>query len=504
MKHLTTLFLSLVSLSLCACNAPISSSSFASSSTSESSASSTSSTSVDESSTINVYYLNDFHGSILERTHGIYYEGGLLKVGGYLKAKKEADPNHTIIMTGGDMWQGSLESNDNYGELITVAMNKIGCDAAILGNHDFDYGKETLFNNMKKADYPFLATNINYVADNTFWGHSSFSTVVTKGGIKVGLIGSIGQGITTSITSSNVEDLDFVDPLPVAQKEATRLRNEEGCSLVIYGTHSGYSSVDVGGCKGYFDAIFTAHNHQLENGKTSDGVPYLEGACNGEYISHYAINMNRTTVVSIQQEVIKADSSWSEDSDLLKIESQYLDETFLAKANRKVGTSDDGFSYMTIANAECKAMYEYYKPSYPNLALAMANKQRADIAKGDFTYSDLYKATPFMNKTIITLAKGSDIKNQASINLTYTGDTTTYATLDNDTYYTIVIIDYILLHQSVTKNYDYFRSFKKSDIIKSNDIYPMDILASYFETTLGGIIASDDYSMLAPGMNIYR
>ena len=75
------------------------------------------------------------HGSILENSSGTYYEGGLAKVGGKLKEFKAADPDHTFIISSGDMWQGSMESNLNEGALITEAMNNIGFDSMTLGNH---------------------------------------------------------------------------------------------------------------------------------------------------------------------------------------------------------------------------------------------------------------------------------------------------------------------------------------------------------------------------------
>ena len=71
----------------------------------------------------------------MENSSGTYYEGGLAKVGGKLKEFKAADPDHTFIISSGDMWQGSMESNLNEGALITEAMNNIGFDSMTLGNH---------------------------------------------------------------------------------------------------------------------------------------------------------------------------------------------------------------------------------------------------------------------------------------------------------------------------------------------------------------------------------
>jgi 2',3'-cyclic-nucleotide 2'-phosphodiesterase (5'-nucleotidase family) len=184
MKNKTTLgfWLILASLTLTGCGVSLSSqsasssaltSSFTPSSATTSSSENTSTTPISSSSgsgstavtsvskdgVYQFYAVNDFHGSVLENS-SYYYEGGLAKVGGKLKALKAADPEHTFIISSGDMWQGSLESNSNYGALVTEVMNNIGFDSMTIGNHEFDYGQSYIQTNRKAANFPFLAGNI--------------------------------------------------------------------------------------------------------------------------------------------------------------------------------------------------------------------------------------------------------------------------------------------------------------------------------------------------------
>jgi 2',3'-cyclic-nucleotide 2'-phosphodiesterase (5'-nucleotidase family) len=105
----------------------------------------------------------------------------------------------------------------------------------------------------------------------------------------------------------------------------------------------------------------------------------------------------------------------------------------------------------TVANAGCKAIYEKYKKNHSDLALAMENSQRASLSSGTISYSSLYKATPFMNKIVIMKVLGQDITNEAAYNKTYTGDTTTYGTLNASTYYTVAVIDYLVYHQNIIR-----------------------------------------------------
>ncbi|MCQ2742657.1 MAG: bifunctional metallophosphatase/5'-nucleotidase [Bacilli bacterium] len=511
MKKIKFAFLaSTLAVILCSCGykAPTSSSRRPSSSSSTN----TSSVSVEEGDEIfNVYSINDFHGSILERTIDGKFEGGLLKIGGYLKAQKEADPEHTIILSSGDMWQGSLESNYNHGYLVTEAMNYIGFDAMTLGNHDFDYGQDWLLKNKELADFPFLAANIN-MWDKTMrrptatrWDKTDDSVVLERGGKKIGVVGVIGYGQTTSITSPNVSDLYFSDPKMYAQNEAVRLRNQ-GCDAVILSIHSSVSVVSGwGGAKKYFDAVFGGHTHYEENSKTADGVPMLQAACNGEYISHFEIKFSKDNVVTVTDaENIEASSRWNRDKGINSIMNKYLDtEEFNTMSNRECGTLNGKLTKYTVANAGCKAIYEKYKNEFPDLALAMENSQRSSINAGKFTYSDLYKATPFMNNIVIAKLKGEDILQEAKMTYTYTGDIAKFGTLKSNEYYTIAVIDYLAYHQDYNKSYDYFPSFKEENVLAVKETYPVDLTYDYFKS-IGPNINSYDFSGADKGFGIYN
>ena len=487
--------------------------------TTSSSTSGSSSTSIGSSSqsgaadgTYQFYAINDFHGSILENSSGNYYEGGLSKVGGYLKARKDADPEHTFIISSGDMWQGSLESNDNYGACVTEAMNYIGFDSMTIGNHEFDYGQSYILQNEAAANFPFLGGNImkwDGGTTSTPWGHSDISTVVERGGIKVGIIGMIGEGLTTSITSKNVSDVIFVNPETLVENEALRLKSEEGCSVVILSIHADYSSVygpwaESDNLKSYLDGVFCAHTHYSNLFKTADGVPMLQAYCNGEAISHFELAIKNGAVSCTKYENISASSSWSEDAGIEEIESKYIGtEPFISKSTASCGNLVGSFTSSTIADASCKAIYEKYKTVYGDLALAMENSQRASLYSGDVTYSALYKATPFTNNIVILRALGKDILNEAGYGQhTYTGDTSTYGNIVSTSYYKIAVIDYVAYHQNIDKEYNYFNDLNNhpENILAEYDTYPVDVTFDYFKT-LGGTINSSSFS--GTGYNIY-
>ena len=318
---------------------------------------------VPEDGVFDFYCVNDFHGSIVEQTPR-YYEGGIAKVFGQLKAYKDADPEHVFIFSAGDMFQGSLESNDNLGSLVVESMNYVGFDAMTVGNHEFDYGLEPLLNNVEALDCPVLAGNImNYGTTTPWTDQIDISTVIERGGNRVGIVGMIGSGQTTSISSNIVQDLDFVLPDKLALAEAKRLREEEDCNLVIYVIHNDMSScIDYAADKEYFDGVFCGHTHS-KNLRMRNKVPFVQCYCNGQGISHFQITVTNGSSTCTKYETISSQESWPEDEGLVAIRDKYiLDPDFSAKANAFAGNIVGTLAAKEgVSNFACKAIFEKYK-----------------------------------------------------------------------------------------------------------------------------------------------
>lgn len=66
----------------------------------------------------------------------------------------------TLLFAGGDMFQGTFESDELKGEPIIEVLNQIGVNASAVGNHEFDVGVNEFKNQMKSCNFPWLAANI--------------------------------------------------------------------------------------------------------------------------------------------------------------------------------------------------------------------------------------------------------------------------------------------------------------------------------------------------------
>ena len=279
--------------------------------------------------TYDFYCLNDFHGSIreLSEEHAV----GMGKLFSELKRLKDADPEHTFILSSGDMFQGSLESNREYGMSVLSGMNAAGFDAMALGNHEFDYGQSRLFDLAEAAKFPFLGANIvkwenGQETSEPLSDLIGSSTIIERGGNRIGIIGAIGEGLTDDITSSAVSNCVFTDIEPIIKEEATRLREYEGCGLVILLLHDDERAVkyfdEDDPVENYVDGIFTGHTHSKNLSLLGGRVPVVQSYYNGHNISHFTLTVENGEIRCDEYEVMNASYDWEVEPEIEMVPSR--------------------------------------------------------------------------------------------------------------------------------------------------------------------------------------
>ena len=178
---------------------------------------------------LDIVAFNDFHGNTLDSDTGL----GLAKTTTLINELTNHSPNRLLISQG-DMWQGSAESNLTHGNLVTDWMNEQGFASMTLGNHEFDWGQDDIINNEKIANFPFLGINVYSTETNSLVSYCKPSTIAKIGSAKIGIIGAIGD-CYSSISSSQVKGIYFKvgDELTSLVKAEAKSLKEQGCDLII-------------------------------------------------------------------------------------------------------------------------------------------------------------------------------------------------------------------------------------------------------------------------------
>ncbi|WP_194094295.1 bifunctional metallophosphatase/5'-nucleotidase [Marivivens aquimaris] len=162
--------------------------------------------------------------------------GGTARLVTAIEAAREEFPN-SILVDGGDQFQGTLFYTYYKGAMAAEFMNKLGYDAMTVGNHEFDDGPEVLRGFMDALDFPILMSNADVSAEPLLADTLMKSTIIEKDGEKIGLIGLTPQD--TDELASPGKNITFSDPSEAVQGEVDKL-TAEGVNKIIVLSHSGY------------------------------------------------------------------------------------------------------------------------------------------------------------------------------------------------------------------------------------------------------------------------
>lgn len=269
------------------------------------------------------FALNDFHGSVINDN------GGMSVIGNYIISEKNKYPDTTVVLSSGDMFQGSAISNMTQGGVVVECMNEIGFDAMAIGNHEFDWGIDVIknYNNKTtdvKAEFPIICCNIYEKATNKPVDWCEPYVIVEKAGFKIGIIGAIGSSLESSIATNMVAPYEFVDALPLVREYTKKLRTELGCEIVVLSIHDNTTGLNqmIADYTGDYqvDAVFNGHTHSTYAAETmgSDGLmmPYIQSGSSGSSIGKITITYNRITkrIEECSSENIKVNKSLSSEN----------------------------------------------------------------------------------------------------------------------------------------------------------------------------------------------
>ena len=122
---------------------------------------------------------------------------------------------------------------------VPAALNYMGYDAWVLGNHEFNFGVDTLKSIIAQADMPVLAANIKN-ADGSYFTGAGY-TIVERGGVKVAIIGVDTPNIPRwDGTKQGVSDLAFE---PMADAVAACIKEiGDKADVIMVSAHAGLSA----------------------------------------------------------------------------------------------------------------------------------------------------------------------------------------------------------------------------------------------------------------------
>ena len=374
--------------------------------------------------TITILHTNDFHARFEpiskydgpcgaeDNTAGECFGGTARLVTAIQEAK--ARTNNAILVDGGDQFQGTLFYSYYKGQMAAEMMNKLGYDGMTVGNHEFDDGPEVLASFMSAVNFPILMSNADVSAEPLLADKLAKSTVIKRGGEKIGLIGLTPED--TDELASPGDNVKFSDPVTAVQGEVDRL-TAMGVNKIIVLSHSSYAiDQKVAAETTGVDVIVGGHsNTLLSNTNERAEGPYPTMVGNTAIVQAYAygkylgeLNVTFDDAGNITQatgEPILIDAAVAEDAETVARISEMaapleeIRDKIVADTAEPIG-GDRAVcraQECSMGNLIADAMLARVADQGVSVAIQNGGGIRASIDVGQVTMGDVLTVLPFQN-----------------------------------------------------------------------------------------------------------
>lgn len=246
-----------------------------------------------------VLHTNDTHSAVmpLSRNLGdtlLAGRAGFLRRIELLKRERAAAPD-LLLFDSGDFSQGSPYYTLFKGDVEVGLMNRMGYDAATIGNHEFDFGLDNLARLLREAKFPVVCANYDFTG-TPVEGLVKPYVILKRGKVRIGVFG-ISPKLDGLVSRENYSGVRYSDPVEAARRTAELLKKKKDCDVVVCLSHLGWNmmpadiddSTMIAGSR-YIDLVLGGHSHsyfeKLEYATDADGrrVPVDQNGRHGVFV----------------------------------------------------------------------------------------------------------------------------------------------------------------------------------------------------------------------------
>ena len=253
-----------------------------------------------------ILHTNDTHSTIKPLNTNLADKevagrGGFIRRLEFLKQQRAENPD-LLYFDSGDFSQGSSYYTLFNGDVEIGLMNKMGIDAATIGNHEFDFGLENMARLFKKANFPIVCANYDFTG-TPVEGIVKPYVILKRKGVRIGVFGLSPQ-LEGLVEAKNSVGVNYLDPVKKALEVATFLKEKKKCDFIICISHLGWGNgpandaAMIAGSR-YIDLVLGGHSHtyftQLEYVADLDGkqVPVDQNGKHGIWIGKMTVDLKK-------------------------------------------------------------------------------------------------------------------------------------------------------------------------------------------------------------------
>lgn len=375
-------------------------------------------------------HTNDTHARIVPFDHKTAGpdSGGMVRRAGLVKQIRNKHP-YALLLDAGDMFQGTPIYSVFKGEACFRAAVACGYDATTMGNHELDNNLANLKKQIELSGMRFLCCNI-FIAGTEKTAFAPYH-IFNRNGVRIGVIGSIGNDAYNSIDRKIRAGLEGRDQTTCVRDTARRIRPY--VDLVVVLSHAGIiEDKQMAAEIAEIDVIIGGHSHEelqtplfIENlPQTGPGHNGLNGTIVAQAFEH-GVFLGR---IDLKIDAEGKIATWSGRLERVMPEHEKyasdsvkeLVDSYVKDLNR-VMNEVIGFTGSELSlPKELKKTHMLPMGTFTALTMLEAGKAdfcavnsgaiRRSIDSGEITRGDIFEALPYDNTVITFTMQGKEVQ----------------------------------------------------------------------------------------------
>ncbi|TKW77953.1 MAG: thiosulfohydrolase SoxB, partial [Bradyrhizobium icense] len=271
------------------------------------------------------------------------------------KLRGDAGQGRSLLLDGGDLWQGTGLSNTMLGADMVEAANLLGIEA-MTGHWEFTYGEKALRDNLARFKGEFLAQNVFLTEEAKFNDAKAFdpasgrvfqpSTIKEIGGHRVAVIGQAFPYVPIAHPKRFTPDWTFGIRDEELQKLVESLRNNDKVDAVILLSHNGMDvDLKLASRVSGIDVILGGHTHdavpQPVAVNNAGGVTLVTNAgSNGKFLSVLDLDIGKGKIADVRYRLLPVFSELLKPDPAMTALIDKVRSPYAAAYGEKLATAD--------------------------------------------------------------------------------------------------------------------------------------------------------------------
>ena len=323
---------------------------------------------------IDILTFNDFHGKVLESEKNIGASKLTSIIKEYKIKEKENGKYGVITVAGGNLYEDPGISKKLNEEVVNKMMDEIGVVASVIGNHEYDLGRNNLRNLSNQVNFKFVASNLIDEETGSVPEYAVPYVIEEVENINVAFIGIVTEGILKNEKLGNIKGLKVLDALDSLNKYSEEVR-DKGADIIIALTNLPSEkdedniiigeAAEIAKKANDIDAVISSNSHK-----------FIDGFIENEIVEEYKEKLNSMLYEKVTE--LNFDLIHDGENSISKL------GVTIAETLREIGNTQ-----VSIINGD---------------------RIKDSLYKGDVTVEDIYKILPFDDKIITVKVTGAKLK----------------------------------------------------------------------------------------------